>query len=36
LKGLKNLKKLYVWQTQVTDEGIAKLKEALPDVTVVK
>ena len=35
LKGLKNLKKLYVWQTPVTDAGVAKLKEALPTVTVV-
>ncbi|MBI3839870.1 MAG: hypothetical protein HY288_18255 [Planctomycetia bacterium] len=36
LKGLKNLKKLYLWQSQATDAGVAKLKEALPTVSVVK
>ncbi len=36
LRGLKNLKKLYLWQSQATDAGVAKLKEALPTVTVVK
>jgi hypothetical protein len=34
LKGLKNLKKLYVWQTKVTDAGVAGLRKSLPGVYV--
>ena len=36
LAGLKNLRNLYVWQTKVTDEGIQKLKQALPGVDINK
>ncbi len=36
LTGLKNLRNLYVWQTKVTDEGIQKLKQALPGVNIDK
>ena len=35
LKNLKKLKKLYLWQTQVTEAGVQKLKESLPDLEVV-
>lgn len=31
LKGLTNLKELFIQQTKVTEEGIEKLKKALPD-----
>jgi len=34
LKGLKNLKKLYVWQTGVTDAGAAKLTAAIPGIDI--
>ncbi|MEM7385655.1 MAG: c-type cytochrome domain-containing protein [Verrucomicrobiota bacterium] len=34
LAGLKRLQKLYLWQTKVTKSGAAKLKKALPGVTV--
>jgi hypothetical protein len=36
LSGLKNLKSLYVFQTKVTDEGIAKLQKAQPGLKIVK
>jgi len=36
LTGLKSLRNLYVWQTKVTDEGIKKLKQALPSVNIEK
>ena len=32
LLGLKSLKRLYLWQSAATDAGIAKLKEALPEL----
>ncbi len=32
--GLKALRRLYVWQTKVTDAGVAKLQEALPDLEI--
>jgi membrane protein involved in colicin uptake len=35
LAGLKNLKRLYVWQTKVTEEGQAKFKAAAPNVRIV-
>jgi hypothetical protein len=34
LKGLSELRHLYVWQTKVTDAGVAALKKALPNVDV--
>ena len=34
LKGLKKLKKLYVWQTGVTEVGANKLQEAVPGLVV--
>jgi hypothetical protein len=36
LKGLTNLKNLLVWQTKVTDAGVARLKEALPNCNIVR
>ena len=36
LKDLKNLKKLYLWQTKVTNEGVKQLEEALPDLKIVR
>ena len=35
IKGLKNLKRLLVWQSQVTPDGMAKLKESLPECTII-
>jgi hypothetical protein len=34
LKNLQQLKKLYLWQTQVSPAGVDKLKASLPDVYV--
>ena len=34
LEGLKNLKSLYLWQTQVTPDGAEKLRQALPDCNI--
>jgi hypothetical protein len=36
LKGLTKLERLLLEQTQVTDDSIADLKRALPDLKVVK
>lgn len=36
LNGLTNLKTLYVFETKITDAGIGTLKQALPNVRVVK
>lgn len=36
LEGLKKLKKLYLWQTQVTDAGVSALKQALPELQIVR
>lgn len=36
LEGLKKLKRLYLWQTQATDAGVAALKQAVPDVQIVR
>ena len=36
LNGLTNLKSLYVFESKVTDAGIGALKQALPNVRVVK
>ena len=36
LSSLKNLKQLYVWQTEVTDDGVTKLNKALPNLKIVK
>ena len=33
--GLANLRQLYVWQTKVTEDGVNKLKKALPKLEVV-
>ncbi len=35
LKDLKNLKKVYVWQSAVTAEGMQKLRDAIPGCEVV-
>jgi hypothetical protein len=35
LTGLKKLKHLLLSDTEVTDEGVAKLKEALPNLKAV-
>ena len=32
----KRLAQLYVWQTDVTDKGVAQLKKSLPDLKVVR
>ncbi len=32
---LKNLKKLYLWKTNISEEGILKIKAALPQLTIV-
>jgi hypothetical protein len=34
LKSLKNLRKLYLWQTRATEEGVARLQEAMPQLEV--
>ena len=34
LKGLSNLQELYLGKTQVTDEGIKKLQQALPNCEI--
>jgi Leucine-rich repeat (LRR) protein len=36
LTGLKNLRSIYLWQTKVTDAGAAKLKQALPNLEIVR
>ena len=36
LNGLANLKSLYVFESKVTDAGIGALKQALPNVRVIK
>jgi hypothetical protein len=36
LTGLKRLKSLYVWQTGVTDAGVTRLAEELPDLRIVR
>ena len=33
---MKKLKNLYLWQTKVTDAGVARLKKALPQVEIVR
>jgi hypothetical protein len=35
LAGLPNLKRLYLWQTEVTPETIAALKQKLPNCEIV-
>jgi hypothetical protein len=35
LKGLPKLRNLYVWQTKVTQAGVDRLKQALPQVQIV-
>ncbi|HEY6563098.1 MAG TPA: discoidin domain-containing protein, partial [Pirellulaceae bacterium] len=32
---LRELKQLYVWQTQLTDDGLAQLRKLLPDAAVI-
>ena len=34
LTGLKKLRRLYLWQTGVTDQGVAMLEKALPDLAI--
>ena len=34
VKTAKKLKKLYLWQTKVTDAGVAKLQKSLPQVEI--
>jgi YHS domain-containing protein len=34
LSGLKNLKRVYLWQTKVTDKGVADLKKAVANLYV--
>ena len=34
LKGLTHLKNLYVWQSKVTEAGVANLKKALPKLDI--
>jgi len=34
LKALTNLQHLHLWQTKVTDEGVAALRKVLPDCDV--
>jgi YHS domain-containing protein len=34
LKDATNLRRLFVWQTQVTEEGVAALQQALPELQV--
>ncbi len=36
LKGLANLLGMYLYRTKVTDAGIAKLKQALPNCGITK
>lgn len=36
LEGLKKLKGLYLWQAPVTDAGVAALKQALPELKIVR
>ena len=33
---LKNLKKLYLWQTKVTNDGVKQLEAALPDLKIIR
>lgn len=35
LAGLRYLRNLYVWQSKVTEEGAAKLKKALPELSIL-
>ena len=35
LKNLKNLKKVYVWQSAVTAEGMQKMRDAIPGCEVI-
>jgi hypothetical protein len=35
LRTLNKLEKLYLWQTQVTEAGVKKLNESLPDLEIV-
>ena len=35
IKGLKKLKKLYLWDSQVTVEGVEQLRQQMPDVEIV-
>lgn len=35
LEGLKNLKKLYVWQSKVSEDGMKQLNTKLPNVEIV-
>ena len=36
LQDMKKLKKLYLWQTKVTDAGVAKLQKSLPQVEITR
>lgn len=36
LEGLKNLRRLYLWQTDVSDAAVAALKQALPELEVIR
>ena len=36
LKGLTNLRTLYLFLTQITDAGIADLKKSLPNCEIIK
>jgi len=36
LKSLPKLKRLYLWQTDVSEGAIGKLKEALPGLEIIK
>lgn len=36
LEGLKKLRRLYLWETKVTDAGVEKLKQAVPEVNIVR
>ncbi len=36
LSAIKNLTRLYVWKTGVTDEGVARIEKALPNLKVIR
>lgn len=36
LKDFNNLQSLYIWETQITEGGLLELKEALPNVQIVR
>ncbi|NNG08555.1 MAG: hypothetical protein HKM92_00170, partial [Arenibacter sp.] len=36
LKDFNNLQSLYLWETQITEGGLLELKEALPNVQIVR